>query len=200
MPRRLARGRGHRYRPPGGGRPAPSASSYRRARTLLGWAVARTTLFVYGTLLRGETNHHRLAARAEFLGPARTAHAFSLVELGRYPALARGGTTSVEGELYGVDDALRDELDVFEGHPSVYCRETIELDDGRTAEAYVNPRRAAGLPVIEGGSFRVWSKRAVIAFVTLVAIVGHARAERHRDAGSDARAAASASASASAAP
>jgi gamma-glutamylcyclotransferase (GGCT)/AIG2-like uncharacterized protein YtfP len=160
--------------------------------------VARTTLFVYGTLLRGEKNHH-LLSRAEFLGPARTAPEFSLVEMGGYPALARGGTTTVHGELYVVDDSLRDELDAFEGHPSLYCRRPIKLDDGTTAEAYIVERTTFDLPVIASGSFRAWSKRAVIAFAIAGGLMGHARAERHRDAGADARAAASASASASAA-
>jgi gamma-glutamylcyclotransferase (GGCT)/AIG2-like uncharacterized protein YtfP len=115
-------------------------------------AARRTTLFVYGTLLRGEVNHDRLAG-ASFLGEARTEPAFDLVDLGPYPALVRGGRTAVLGELYAVPRPLLAALDRFEGHP--YRRGRIHLDDGRRVDAYLYPPAlAAGLPRVPGGSWR----------------------------------------------
>src|SRR6185436_11197532 len=155
---------------------------------LLGWAVAHT-LFVYGTLLSGESNHHVLAGSTP-LGPARTAAAFELVEFGAYLALVEGGKRRIEGELYVVDDAFLETLDRFEGHPWLYKRGRVALDDGRQVEAYLVERKNLGRArVVEGTSFRTWSKRAAIAFALAMGFVGQASAERHRDAGSDARAA-----------
>jgi gamma-glutamylaminecyclotransferase len=114
----------------------------------------RATLFVYGSLLRGEINHGRLAG-ASFLREARTEPAFDLVDLGPYPALVRGGRTAVLGELYAVPPALLAALDAFEGHPDTYRRSRIHLDDGRRVDAYLcPPALAAGLPRVPGGSWR----------------------------------------------
>ena len=49
-------------------------------------------LFVYGTLRRGEPNHRELG-EARFLGRARTAPVYELVDLGSFPGLLEGGST-----------------------------------------------------------------------------------------------------------
>lgn len=118
----------------------------------------RHVLFVYGSLLSGEVNHGILAG-ARFLGEATTEPAFELADLGAYPALVRGGTTAVAGELYAVTTPLLALLDHFEGHPHLYRREAVELADGRAAEAYfMDPLRAAGYPRIGSGR---WRERAL---------------------------------------
>lgn len=67
----------------------------------------------------------------------------------------RGGSLAVSGELYVVSTARRSALDAFEGHPDLYRRSPIRLDDGERAEAYLlSADRAAGLPRIAGGSWR----------------------------------------------
>lgn len=91
-------------------------------------------LFCYGTLMRGEPNAAQLGA-ARFLAAARTRPAYSLVLLGRYPALLSGGTAAITGELYEVDDDTLRGLDAFEG-PG-YRRVEIALEDGSPAQAYV---------------------------------------------------------------
>jgi len=100
-----------------------------------------------------------------------------------------------------MDDATKDSLDRFEGHPWLYRRRTISLEDGRLVEAYlIERRRLDRSRVIEGGSWRLWCMQAVLAFAVCMGLAGSARAERHRDAGSDAaRAAATASGSTAAA-
>ncbi|MCB9751483.1 MAG: gamma-glutamylcyclotransferase [Myxococcales bacterium] len=95
----------------------------------------RVTLFVYGTLLRGEANHHQLGA-AELLGPARTEPAYTLLDLGDYPGLRAGGRASVCGELYAVDARQLPALDEFEGLDE-YAREPVALVGGGRALAYV---------------------------------------------------------------
>lgn len=124
----------------------PGAPQGRRRRSAL--------LFVYGTLLRGEINHREIEG-ARFVREARTEPAFELVDLGEYPALVPGGSLAVPGELYAVSPAQLVALDAFEGHPELYLRSPIRLDDGEQAEAYLlAPERAAGLPRIAGGSWR----------------------------------------------
>lgn len=109
-------------------------------------------VFVYGSLLAGEV-HHDLLAKARMLGTARTEPVFTLVDLGEYPALLVGGTTSVVGEIYAVDGDLLAELDQFEGHPKLFKRETITLADGTDAYAYVWQHTPHGR-AIQSGDYR----------------------------------------------
>jgi gamma-glutamylcyclotransferase (GGCT)/AIG2-like uncharacterized protein YtfP len=114
-----------------------------------------TTVFVYGTLLKGERNH-RVLAGAEHLGPARTVARFKMFDLGSYAGIITGGRTAITGELYRVDAATLAKLDRLEGHPEIYRRTPIDLEGGGTAEAYVlrttEGRRVREIP---SGDWRV---------------------------------------------
>ncbi len=95
----------------------------------------KASVFVYGTLMRGEANHHILVeVGAQSLGDALTVAPRQLVDLGPYPALlaadaARDPHASrVAGELYEVDEAAFVVLDRFEDCPDVYVRERIMLE------------------------------------------------------------------------
>jgi gamma-glutamylaminecyclotransferase len=114
----------------------------------------RHRVFVYGTLMRGERHHDTLAG-AEFLGPGRTLPRYELVQIDYYPAMLRGGTSSVIGELYAVDGETLRRLDALEEVPTYYLRESIDLADGTRADTYVMPRdRAEGARPIPSGDFR----------------------------------------------
>jgi len=112
-------------------------------------------IFVYGSLLSGEGHHSRLAA-SRAIGARRTLPCYTLVDLGPYPALLEHGTTSVDGELYEVDDATLARIDAFEGHPALYERVAVRLVGGEAAQAYVlrDTRLAQGRPVVAGGDWR----------------------------------------------
>ena len=111
-------------------------------------------VFVYGTLLRGESNAYLLAG-AQYLGHAHTGPGFELVDLGAYPAMTPGGNSSVAGELYAVDSRTLATLDRLEGHPDYYRRTGIVLSDGTGAQTYVmSPDRVLGYPRIESGDWR----------------------------------------------
>ncbi len=99
--------------------------------------MPRTTrLFVYGSLRRGEPSHARLGD-AVFVGEARTRPELTMIDLGEYPGVVAGGATAIAGEVYEVEPATLAALDAFEGHPELYRRSTITLDDGSEVEAYL---------------------------------------------------------------
>ncbi len=89
-----------------------------------------TLLFVYGTLKRGGSNHHQLAAQS-FVGPARTPPGYRLYDIGGYPGLGAAATDreGVVGEVWSVDEAALLKLDAFEGVPEgLYRREPLQLE------------------------------------------------------------------------
>jgi len=120
-----------------------------------GWTPAAETLvFVYGTLQRGESSHHYLVG-ARFVGQARTAPDFELVDLGEYPAMVLGGNTAVTGELYAVTARGLNHLDELEDHPEYFRRTDVQLADGRQVVSYILPdSQASPYPRIGSGSWR----------------------------------------------
>ena len=112
-----------------------------------------TTVFLYGTLKRGGSNHAFLAGQ-RFLGTARSAAGFTLYSLGDYPGLVRapGDTAGVTGELWAVDDACLAELDKLEGlDEGLYERIDLVLAPNplaSSAQAYLYLRPHHGLPPV----------------------------------------------------
>ena len=77
---------------------------------------APQSVFVYGTLMKGERSHDLLRPRARHAhGPARIEGA-ALVRIDWYPGLVLGADGTVHGELYEVDEVheLLIELDEYE--------------------------------------------------------------------------------------
>ena len=121
--------------------------------------MASTQIFVYGTLLRGERNHHLLHG-ATTLGGGRTAAAYELVDAGGFPAMISGGATAVVGEVYAVDGTTLAAIDRLEDHPNFYRRTPIRLADGRWAEVYLLDRgHTAGMPPLPSGDWRAVTAR-----------------------------------------
>ena len=109
-------------------------------------------VFVYGTLRRGQPNHH-LLDRAP-IATTRTRPEFDLVSLGAFPAMVAGGCTAVVGEVYEVDGRTLRALDRLEGHPRFYERRAIRLEDGHAVLAYLlSPEQARGRPRIPSGDW-----------------------------------------------
>ncbi len=120
----------------------------------------RHLVFAYGTLMQGEHHHDQLDG-AEFLGARTTRAQYELVQIDYFPAMLTGGTTSVVGELYAVDEATLARLDELEEVPHYYVRASIELSDDTRAQTYLMPRSRVGdATPIPSGSFRDFRRKA----------------------------------------
>ena len=95
-------------------------------------------VFVYGSLKQGYHNHDVIAfdfdnhARNkgyDYLGKTKTVDKFTMYDMGSFPAISFDENGKhVTGELYAVDDATLDLIDVLEGYPDHYDRKEVELE------------------------------------------------------------------------
>lgn len=107
-------------------------------------------VFVYGTLRRGECNHH-LLEQSEYLGMFQTEPSYQLYDLGTYPGLVEGGH-SVVGEVYRIDEETLGQLDMLEEVPVEYLRESIETPFG-SAWIYIYQDTSQLDQVIDSGNW-----------------------------------------------
>jgi gamma-glutamylcyclotransferase (GGCT)/AIG2-like uncharacterized protein YtfP len=128
--------------------------------------VTLSTLFVYGTLMRGEARHHYLANHTEFV--CEGAVNGTLVYLGEYPGLLEGDGI-VQGELFRLldPDRLWPVLDQMEGDEYDRVERQVETAQGIVpAQMYALRPEAARLldgapaPVIASGSWRSFLSRS----------------------------------------
>lgn len=96
-------------------------------------------VFVYGTLMRGRSNHHVLKG-AHFLGPAK-AKGLALYRVTRsFPGVVHENGGEVIGEVYEIGKNLLKEIDLFEGQGYLYRREKVKIaleENRREANAWV---------------------------------------------------------------
>lgn len=87
-------------------------------------------LFVYGSLKKGFDNEHVLD-KAKYISKATTVRKFAMYASkgGEYPYFLKDKPlNNIEGELYKIarKDLLK-KIDIFEGSPDYYTRESIEV-------------------------------------------------------------------------
>ncbi|GGJ07747.1 gamma-glutamylcyclotransferase [Alicyclobacillus cellulosilyticus] len=117
------------------------------------------TVFVYGTLRRGEANRAVMApfvVRELGLGKIRG----TLYDLGAYPAVVLRGFGLVAGEWVEVTDRGLFVLDQLEGYPGLYDRTIVQDVRGRWQGFVYHMRRVPqGAVRIPGGDWVAWRKR-----------------------------------------
>ena len=95
----------------------------------------KTKVFVYGTLKKGNQRRgiDRWAKGVQFIGPAVTSKsAYSLYDLGSFPAVVLNGNTRISGEVWAIDEDTMNELDRIEGYPAFYKRTQVDTTQGRS--------------------------------------------------------------------
>ena len=101
-------------------------------------------VFVYGTLMKGMRNHHRLTdAGAKLIATEANTYGdmkmLSRMTGGGYaaPIVITGSSFEpkgiIKGEVYEVDNKTLMRLDQFEGHPEVYERQKITVSFDQSA-------------------------------------------------------------------
>lgn len=95
-------------------------------------------VFVYGTLMKGNSNYESFLADADFIGEF-VAKGFALYDLGSYPGIIHSEIDKVKGELYSIDSNVLSELDMLEGEGNLYIRKLISVvnDNNEVQEAYI---------------------------------------------------------------
>lgn len=96
-------------------------------------------VFVYGTLKRGFCFHHLLEqGGAEYVGAFVTPPKYTMLDLGRYPAVVLNGRTPIHGEVYEVSKDCFKRLDRLEGYPDFYNRTTLHTHFGKAWMYHLN--------------------------------------------------------------
>ena len=119
--------------------------------------MTKRHVFVYGTLKRNERNHAYLV-QAHFAGATQTADdqyvmmAFhSRTSPGRFsPGVLRAAALDhpfgfIEGEVFEVSDTQLQALDRLENVGTSYDRDSVILQDGRSAFIYIKRHGAEGI-------------------------------------------------------
>lgn len=83
-------------------------------------------VFVYGTLLKGNSNHDYYLDESNLIGEA-VLEGYALYELGSYPGVKRMLGQKVKGEVYEVDDETLQKLNYLEGEGSLYALEWLPV-------------------------------------------------------------------------
>lgn len=110
---------------------------------------------VYGTLKRGQSNHHFLSA-ARFVGHCRL-NQITLFDTGPYPGAKLRPSEGVEVEVYDVTTALFAQLDELEDYnpkarsAGEYDRRQLETPFGRAWVYLFNPDVSGLRPIRRGG-------------------------------------------------
>lgn len=95
-------------------------------------------VFVYGTLMKGKSNHNFYLSNAEFMGNA-TVEGFELYDLGSYPGIVFSKEGKVKGELYKIDSNTLIGLDALEGEGTLYKRKCTKafLEGGGVCNSFI---------------------------------------------------------------
>jgi gamma-glutamylcyclotransferase (GGCT)/AIG2-like uncharacterized protein YtfP len=96
---------------------------------------ATERIFVYGTLRRGGSNHHRMKD-AGFLSTAQVNG--RLYRIDWYPGLIPDDSaSSVHGEVFEVSREILNELDAFEGDEYLRVKLEVRLPDHSSVETWL---------------------------------------------------------------
>ena len=114
---------------------------------------SKRKVFVYGTLMKNEPNHHFLED-SRFLGVSAI-KGYEMYNVGWYPAIIPGEGT-VPGELYEVPEWDMKYIDGLEGEGSLYIRKCETTTGNDLAYIYEYAQDTTGLEKIDSWKDYVW--------------------------------------------
>ena len=110
------------------------------------------TVFVYGTLRSGFSNHFLMASTVK-IGDGETKNKYALYTSGIPFLVEDEQVSTIKGEVYFVDDTILRVLDSLEGHPDWYKRKLIPVVvKGKEYIAWAYFNKPAGV-LIESGDY-----------------------------------------------
>lgn len=114
----------------------PWGESYESQIKSVNEYFSNRNVFVYGTLMEGETNHHYLE-NSTFLDMV-TIEGYEMYNVGWYPAIIDGDGLII-GELYQVPNTDMPSIDILEGEGSLYIKrcETVTDSKGKSSFAFI---------------------------------------------------------------
>ena len=114
----------------------PWGESYKSQIKSVNEYFSNRNVFVYGTLMNGETNHHYLE-NSKFSGMV-TIEGYEMYSMGGYPAIIDGNSL-IMGELYQVPNTDMPSIDMLEGEGSLYIKrcETVTDSKGKSSFAFI---------------------------------------------------------------
>jgi gamma-glutamylaminecyclotransferase len=125
-------------------------------RAQFGFATPKVHLVaVYGSLMSGFHNHHVMShGFHEYIETTRI-KGFQLHDLGHFPGATPNESSSIEAEIWLVDDATLARLDQLEGHPTFYRRQTTTTASGVKVSVYIlnESRQRTWEPIVPSGSW-----------------------------------------------
>ena len=110
-------------------------------------------VFVYGTLMNGEDNHHFLE-NSRCLKKAAI-EGYDMYNVGWYPAIIPGNSRII-GELYEVPEYDMDSIDMLEGEGSLYIRKCRQTTSNELAYIYEYAQDVSGLEKIDSWKEYIW--------------------------------------------
>lgn len=123
-------------------------------------AFQGTNIFVYGTLLKGQSNHRSFLKDENFIGTG-TVEGYDMYDLGCFPGIVKG-TGKVCGEVYSLTADELKRIDRLEGEGSLYkkVKTTVRMADASEVKAfvYVYLHDVEGYTLLHGryGEKKVW--------------------------------------------
>ena len=104
-------------------------------------------VFVYGTLLKGNSRAHVL--KDSILLGTDELEGFVMYDLGQYPGIIAKEGYSIKGEVYQINKVVLKELDIIESVGQLYNRMTVNLKSGTQAFTYVYRNSVKGFDEIK---------------------------------------------------
>lgn len=112
-------------------------------------------VFVYGSLRKGRGLSGVMSIALNDLGVYKSKRKYNMYNLGAFPCITKNGNTQIVGEVYEIDSDLEKRLDAIEGVPTLYYKDSIELEgfDKPVYAYFMKSKEVQGLRIKDNGDW-----------------------------------------------